>query len=312
MQAQDWRDAAAALSSGGAVTVAAVVEHEGSVPGTTGAMALLVRGQLRGTVGGGAAEQLVIDLAARPDAAVELVPFRHDAHHHDSICSGRQLFAVVPLTAVHGEALETIADTLEAGGHGALALSPVGLAFEPGGIATTHFHRSGERWMFTTSLGPVDTLTLIGGGHVSLAVSRIAATLGFRVVVLDERPDVPTMSANGWAHERRVVDYAEIARHVPDGDRSWVVIMTHGHSRDADVLGRLAGRSLRYLGMLGSPAKVRQVFAQLERDGVPADHLASVRAPVGISIGSHTPAEIAVSIAAELVAIRTGADAEAR
>lgn len=312
MQAQDWRDAAAALSSGGAVTVAAVVEHEGSVPGATGAMALVVRGRQRGTIGGGAAERMVVELAGRPDAVVELIPYRHDAPHHDSICSGRQLFAVVPLSAVHAEVLETVADTLEEGRHGALALSPVGLAFEPGGIATGHFHRSGDRWMFTTSVGPVDTLTLIGGGHVSLALSRAAATLGFRIVVLDERFDVPTMSANTWAHERRVVDYAEIARHVPDGDRSWVVIMTHGHSRDADVLHRLAGRPLRYLGMLGSPAKVRQVFAQLERDGVPSDHLASVRAPVGISIGSRTPAEIAVSIAAELVAIRSGADTEAR
>jgi len=312
MQAQDWRDAAAALSSGGAVTVAAVVEHEGSVPGTTGAMALVVRGQLRGTVGGGAAERLVVDLASRPDAAVELVPYRHDAPHHDSICSGRQLFAVVPLGAGDAPELERVADALDAGRHGALALSPVGLAFEPGGIATDHFHRSGDRWLFTTTAGPVDTLTLIGGGHVALAVSRIAVTLGFRVVVLDERSDVPTMSANTWAHERQVVDYGEVARHVPGGDRSWVVIMTHGHTRDADVLRRLAGRPLRYLGMLGSPAKVRQVFAQLERDGVPAVHLASVRAPVGISIGSHTPAEIAVSIAAELVAIRTGADVETR
>ena len=130
------------------------------------------------------------------------------------------------------------------------------------------------------------------------------ATLPFRVVVLDDRPELPTLMANSFAQETRVIDYNEVTRHVPDGERSWVVIMTYGHENDALVLRQLLGRRFRYLGLLGSRAKVARMFAVFRDEGVPAQDLERVSAPIGVPIGSHTPEEIAISIAAEIVQVR--------
>ena len=82
--------------------------------------------------------------------------------------------------------------------------------------------------------------------------------------------------------------------------------MTHGHIHDQHVLEALIHHRIRYLGMLGSAAKVRHIFGQLEARGVPGRDLRRVQAPVGIDIGSHTPEEIAISIAAEILAVRVG------
>jgi xanthine dehydrogenase accessory factor len=134
------------------------------------------------------------------------------------------------------------------------------------------------------------------------------ATLPFRIVVLDNRAELPTMAANHHAHELRVVDFERIADEVPEGERSWVVVMTFGHHHDREVVERLLGRRFRYLGLMGSLAKVRKMFADMVRDGADPDALARVRAPIGVPIGSHTPEEIAISVAAELVALRNGVD----
>jgi xanthine dehydrogenase accessory factor len=97
------------------------------------------------------------------------------------------------------------------------------------------------------------------------------------------------------------VPYDRLAEHVPDGEHSWVVVMTFGHTHDETALRALEGKNLRYLGLLGSEAKVRQMFDRMQADGVSREFLDSVSAPVGVSIGSHTPEEIAVSIAAEII-----------
>jgi xanthine dehydrogenase accessory factor len=82
--------------------------------------------------------------------------------------------------------------------------------------------------------------------------------------------------------------------------------MTYGHNHDRLALEQLLDKDLAYLGVLGSKAKIRQMFAAMKKDGIPESVLERIRAPVGISIGSHTPEEIAVSIAAEIVAVRNG------
>jgi xanthine dehydrogenase accessory factor len=114
------------------------------------------------------------------------------------------------------------------------------------------------------------------------------------------------MEANTYAHERRVVDYEEVAEHVPAGERSWVVIMTYGHVHDRHVLGKLLGRDYAYLGVLGSRAKIHAMFDRMKKEGVLPESLEQVHAPVGLSIRSHTPEEIAISIAGEIIAVRNG------
>ncbi len=93
---------------------------------------------------------------------------------------------------------------------------------------------------------------------------------------------------------------------------AYVVVVTRGHTHDFDALRALAARDLRYLGLIGSRAKVARIFDALNAEGMPAECLARVHAPIGLDIGAITPAEIAISILAELIAVRHGKDVVAR
>ena len=187
---------------------------------------------------------------------------------------------------------------------GILRLTPEGVEFNRGETQPHSFSNRDGSWEYVGPIGLEDTLYIIGGGHVALALSKVMAALPFRIVVLDNREDLPTMAANRWAHEQQVISFDEIGAHVDQGDRSWVAIMTFGHAHDRQVLEGLLGKEFAYLGLMGSKAKVRQMYAAMVADGIPEAALAGVRAPVGMSIGSHTPEEIAISIAAEIISLR--------
>jgi xanthine dehydrogenase accessory factor len=159
-------------------------------------------------------------------------------------------------------------------------------------------------WSFTEQVPPPDTIYIIGGGHVGLALSRVMATLDFRIVVFDARPDVNTFTRNRYAHEKRVLAFDQVGKAIPAGPHSYAVIMTPGHRSDDAALRQLVRKRLAYLGVLGSARKARQLLDQLRAEGCPPECLARVRTPVGLPIASHTAAEIAISIAAEIIQVR--------
>jgi len=257
-----------------------------------------------GTIGGGAAEMQLVERAAADQGETEIFRFRHTPSGGGTLCSGVQDFAILPLSQNDLEPIQSIVDTLENHRTGTLRLSPEGVGFEPGETSPHSFTGGKESWSYSGPIGLEDTLYIIGGGHVGLALSRVMATLPFRIVVLDNREDLPTMTANRYAHEQHVVDLDRLGDHVADGEHSWAVIMTFGHIHDRRALEALLGKKLAYLGLMGSEAKVRQMYAAMEADGLDLKDLDSVRAPLGMSISSHTPEEIAISIAAEIIAVR--------
>jgi xanthine dehydrogenase accessory factor len=301
-----WDHALESVRSGHPTVLVMVVDHEGSVPGTTGVVMVVSNRGCAGTVGGGAAEHQMIERARAFDGAPELADIEHTPEAGGTLCSGRQTLALAALRPSDEPTLAAICDTLAAGRVGTLRLSRRGVAFEPGATAAQRLTTDAAGFSFATVLGRLDALTIIGGGHCALALSRVMATLPFRIVVLDDRPDLPTLANSRFADEIRTVGYSELAAHVPEGDRSWVVVMTFGHAHDETALRALAGHRVRYLGLLGSSAKVASMFAAMRADGVPEAFLSSIHAPVGVSIGSHTPEEIAISIAAEIIRERNG------
>jgi xanthine dehydrogenase accessory factor len=303
-QADPWRFALDSIRAGRRTVLVFVVDHSGSVPGITGTRVVVSDSAFAGTIGGGAAEKELIERAQRHTGGTELIRFRHTPRDGGTLCSGVQDFAVVSLSRNDEKAVQSIVEVLEQHHNGTLQLSPDGLDFEAGEISPHLFAMDDGSWKYSGPIGIEDTLYIIGGGHVGLALSRVAATLPFHIVVLDNRPDLPTMAANRWAHEQHVVDYDFIGDHVEEGERSWVVIMTFGHVHDREVLERLLGKEFAYLGLMGSEAKVRQMFAGMMENGIPENLLEGVRAPLGVPIGSHTPEEIAISIAAEIIATR--------
>ena len=146
---------------------------------------------------------------------------------------------------------------------------------------------------------------IIGGGHCSLALSKQMRLLDdFKIHLLDDRNDLNTFIENDFAHVKLTVDYARISDFVPEGNTHYVVIMTVGYRTDDVVLRGLLTKNFKYIGLLGSQAKVDTMFQNLRNEGVGETVLKKIHAPIGLSLKSQTPEEIAVSIAAEIIKVR--------
>ena len=302
-----WAFALEAIEAEKRTVLVVVVDHSGSVPGVTGTFVVVTADGQAGTIGGGAAEHTLVERARNHAGPAELTEFVHTETGDGTLCNGVQTFAVVPLGLHDAPAIREILTTLREHDFGTLAVGPGGVSFARGGEGPRAFHTIESGWLFTDQVGLADTLTIVGGGHVALALSRVMATLPFRIVVLDNRSGLETMAENGFAHEKRVIDYDRVAEHVPVGDRSWVVVMTFGHEHDREVVERLLGHDVRYLGLMGSATKIKRLFSDMEAAGADPAAVARVRAPIGMAIRSHTPEEIAISVACEIIAVRNGA-----
>jgi xanthine dehydrogenase accessory factor len=157
-------------------------------------------------------------------------------------------------------------------------------------------------------LAPTPHLYVIGAGHVGWHLGRAAAEAGFRVHVVDDRTLFANAERFPTADEVLVESIPEWLERAEIPASAFVAIVTRGHQHDLDALRALAPRDLRYLGLIGSRAKVARITAALLAEGMPPECLARVHAPIGLDIGAVTPAEIAISILAEMIAVYRGAD----
>jgi xanthine dehydrogenase accessory factor len=155
---------------------------------------------------------------------------------------------------------------------------------------------------------PVASLVILGAGHIARPLCRIGSLLGYRVTVLDDRPEFATDERFPEAERVIRIDSRDPFRDIPLNREARLVLVTRGHRHDFEAL-RMALRLPQppgYIGMVGSQRRVRATLEQLAREGVETELLRSVHAPIGLDIGAQTPEEIAVAIAAELVRIRRG------
>ena len=160
---------------------------------------------------------------------------------------------------------------------------------------------------------PLDTsphLWVVGAGHVSQHLARLAQGVGFRVHVVDDREKFANADRFPEATSVTVETIETHLAGTPMPESAFVVVVTRGHVHDLDALRAIAGRPLRYVGMIGSRAKVQKITDALLDAGAPAEWVRSLHAPIGLRIGAVTPEEIAVSIVAELIAVRRGAETD--
>jgi xanthine dehydrogenase accessory factor len=164
----------------------------------------------------------------------------------------------------------------------------------------------GQMDVYIEPIEPSPELYIVGAGHVGFHLARAAHEVGFRVHVVDDREKFANAERFPTAAEIVVDDIPSWIARANIPPHAYAVIVTRGHTNDLEALRALAPRELRYLGLIGSRAKVARIYDALVADQMPADRLERVHAPIGLDIGAVTPQEIAVSILAELIAVKHG------
>jgi xanthine dehydrogenase accessory factor len=321
------------------VMLLVVAESSGSSPGRKGnKMAVGADGKLTGTIGGGVMEVNLVEESRRLLSVPPAVAggFREQVHRKDApdssgmICSGRQTVIFTRLTPEDEIQVGTIVDALGPGERLYLKLTPNGMNLIPprnppataGGTdktdppdAAVHandadassFTRTDTDFVYIERLGVKNDLYIIGGGHCALALSEIMSKMDFHISLFDDRPELNTIAKNKYAHDIKIVDsYDLIGDHIPSGPSAYVVVMTLGYKTDEIVIRSLIGKEFKYFGVLGSKAKMSTMFKSMKDDGVPDEKLQAIRAPIGLPIKSHSPEEIAISIAAEIISVKNG------
>jgi xanthine dehydrogenase accessory factor len=160
--------------------------------------------------------------------------------------------------------------------------------------------------IFVEPILPQPVLYIFGGGHVSIALANAAHTAGFGIGVIDDRESFANRERFPMA-QRVYTSFEEAFQEIRPNASTYMVIVTRGHKDDMRVLAWAITTLPKYIGMIGSKRKVLSVYKALEKEGVPPEKFAPVHAPVGLDIGALTPEEIAISITAELIAVRRSA-----
>lgn len=298
------------LAAGRRVGLASLLATTGSMPRHEGArLAVTEAGLLIGTVGGGAVERLAIERAreARAGGASSLEWYRTG---DEMACGGDALLAARPLAERDLPFLRDLLGTLERGEPACVEeawadpASPTLSLVPPARLSRPTWDDAAR-----TYREPVCApcrLHVFGAGHVGAALVGLAAAAGFEPHVYDDRPELATPEALPDAASVSCGSFEELAASAPIAPNDAVVVLTHGHVHDEAVLLAVLGREVQpaYVGCIGSRRKSALAREHLAAAGVPAGRVDAVHMPIGLAIGAVTPAEIAVSIVAQLIGCR--------
>lgn len=321
-----WIRLDALLKQGQSVFAAFVVRNTLHSPGTAGARMLVAEaGDVEGTIGGGIMEYRLVSRAREILRTNDFTPELHHLSHRDEgpgeksgmICAGEQsnlYYLFRP--SVHADTVAQIAGVVVRNEGGLVTIAESGVSVEAPVAAEGPQHELSEDdvgWSYREQLLNLRRVAIMGGGHCGLALSRTLDQLGYDVFVFETRRELDTIKANTFARATEIVDsYRDAGPRVRYPALTDVVVMTTDFPSDIDALAGLVGIQFRSIGLMGSPAKIARIRTSLLDAGVPKSFGEGLRAPVGLSIGSNTPAEIAVSVAAEIVRDRNKIDSPSR
>lgn len=287
-----------------------VLESEGSSPGRQGfKMAVAADGSIEGTIGGGIMEHKLVEKAKQlleKKITTPLVMRQfHDKDNGENrsgmICSGSQLIVFISLRVADTAHFETILK----GEPATIQLSPKGIALQATSPKDKKYHLQyidENDWLYSEKLNQRPVIHIIGGGHVSLALSELMCFLGFHSKVYDDRPELHTILQNYFANEKIIIPgYEQLGEYITESENDFAVIMTLGYRTDKIALQQILHKDFFYLGMMGSKNKIDNLFTELRAEGVDEKDLENIFTPVGVNIYSKTAPEIAVSIAAEII-----------
>ncbi len=299
----------------GPLVLATVIEVHGSVPREVGArMALLSSGEIIGTVGGGAGEAKVLE------AAYTVLQTGQPQLIHLDFSGRPSEFAGEPFSATEGicgghmqvglhrwsgpEALAVMQQILQKleGQDPFTLITPLN-----GDLPYLGENRDPpceqRSQCFVERLNPIPSLLIVGAGHVAQPLAQMAGMVGFKISILDERSDWNSV-ARFPEMIRFVAPIGEILPQLLPFSLLFVALVTRSYLHDLEALRLLLPHSLNYLGMIGSRRRIQSVFQILQQEGFTHQQLSRIHAPIGLDLGALTPAEIAVSITAELIQVR--------
>ena len=284
-----------------------IIADNGSTPRGRGAQMLVGQaGLLCGTIGGGAVEGQTIELGKkllqeRRSAVHEYRLHRNKVEDIGMVCGGDVTVHLQFIAAddpmwktLAGDMLRRVA--LRQPGWLTLALD--------GGAPAVQDTAECDDAHFTHPLPIGERAILFGAGHCSVALCPLLTTVGFRVTVVDNRPELATRERFPAADAVLCCDLAHISDAVTIGDDDYVVIMTNGHRHDFVVEEQVLRGQYAYIGVIGSRTKTASVNALLRQAGISEEAIAAVHTPIGTAIKAVTPEEIAVSIAGEMICVR--------
>ena len=311
-----WNFIAEKLRNNQSLYLMVNIESHGSSPGKKGfKMAVSSDGSINGSIGGGIMERKLVEKAWQLIKTKEHTAFLLEQDHHPKagkdgsgmICSGKQSIAFIPLNFEHLSSIQEIVTSVTENKPGVLQISKERLQFEARQLLSIENQlqtQAVEQWKYAEQLGLPDHLYIFGSGHVGLALSRIFSVLDFQVTIFDNREGLNTFEENIFTDHKKIIDFNKIENLIPEGENIYVVVMTFTHKNDELIIRQLLPKKIKYLGMMGSTMKVKTIFDTLRKEGFQQSLLDKIDAPIGLEIGSETPAEIAVSIAAKIISVR--------
>jgi len=307
-----WKQLKSNLEEGREAALLYVIHSSGSSPGRQGfRMAVTDHGEMFGTVGGGIMEQKLVELAKSKLEEGPFKPFKKRQIHSPDvpkdrsgmICSGEQTLAFYHLTEDFLPVVNRILKDITL----AVMLDNTGIELLKGEPKAPRYQldkMSESEWLLTEQLHFTNTAYIFGGGHVGLAMSRTMSNIGFRVILFDDREDLNTIEQNSYADEIKIINYEKADKYVPEGESSYVIIMSFGYKPDEVIVRRLLGKNFKYIGMMGSQEKIDTMWKKLREDGFSEEDLNKVHAPIGIPIHSKTTDEISISVAAQIIKLK--------
>lgn len=301
------------------VILLCVVESHGSSPGRQGFKMAVANDGMFGSIGGGAMEYKFVELAKNKLQSHSAEALLRKQYHDKSaakdrsgmICSGEQTIVIFQLSNKHLDTVSSLIASLQSFGTGTLEISPENFSFSNKSEIDDFFFQMNTEsdWLYRERTGYKNHLYIIGGGHCALAFSQLMSAMDFYIHLFEDRAELNTFLSNNIVHEKVIVgDYSELAKLIPSGKNNYVVAMTFGFHTDDIVVRALIEKDFKYFGVLGSKTKISKLMDDWRRDNLPEHKLKMLHAPVGLSIHSQTPMEIAVSIAGEIISVRNNSN----